>query len=127
MRLLGYLVALLIALVGLTGVFAPDHLVALAQHLVTPAGICVAAGLRVGIGLVLAGVAPISRAPKTLRIFGVIAVLAGVASLFLEAERAEAILNWWTAQGPAFVRLGAGFAAVVGGAIAFAVTPRCAG
>src|SRR5436309_2028973 len=108
MRLLGLLVALFIALVGLTGVCAPDRLMALAPYFVTPVGIYVAAALRISIGLLLARVAPISRAPKTLRILGVIAVLGGVATLFLGTERAQTILEWWSAQGPVFIRVGAG-------------------
>ena len=123
MKLLGLLVALFIALIGLTGVFAPDRLMAIGQCSVTPSGIYVAAALRIGIGLVLALVAPVSRAPRTMRILGVIAVIAGVTTLFLGTERAQAILEWWSAQGPAFIRLGAGLALVLGGFIAYAVAP----
>jgi hypothetical protein len=123
MRLLGLLVALFIALIGLTGVFAPDCLMTIGRHSVTPVGIYIVAALRIGIGLLLARVAPVSRAPKTLRILGVIAVLGGVATLFLGAERAQAILEWWSAQGPVFIRLGPGLALVLGGFIAYALTP----
>ena len=111
MRLLGLLVALLMALIGLTGVFAPDRLMTISQYSVTPVWIYLAAALRIGIGLVLARVAPVSRAPKTLRIFGVIAVIAGVTTL----------LEWWSAQGPAFIRLWAGLPLVLGGFIAYAI------
>lgn len=121
MRLLGLLVALFIALIGLTGVFAPDRLMTIAQYSVAPVGIYVAAALRIGIGLVLARVAPMSRAPKTLRIFGVMAVIAGVATLFLGTERAQAILEWWSAQGSAFIRLSAGLPLVLAGFIAYAI------
>ena len=123
MRLLGLLVALFIALVGLTGVFAPDCLMTIGRHSVTPVGIYIVAALRIGIGLLLARVAPVSRAPKTLRILGVIAVLGGVATLFLGAERGQAILEWWSAQGPVLIRLGPGLALVLGGFIAYALTP----
>ena len=121
MRLLGLLVALFIALIGLTGVFSPDRLVTIAQCTATPAGIYVAAALRIGIGFVLARVAPVSRAPKTLRILGVIAVIAGVATLFLGTERALAILEWWSAQGPAFIRLWAGLPLLLGGFLIYAI------
>jgi hypothetical protein len=121
MKLLGLLVALFIALIGLTGVFAPDRLMAIGRYFVTPLGIYLAATLRIGIGLVLACVAPVSRAPKTLRIFGVVAVIAGATTLFLGTERAQAILEWSSAQGPAFIRLWAGLALVLGGFIAYTV------
>jgi hypothetical protein len=120
-RFLGLLVALFLALIGLTGVLAPDRFMTICQYSVTPAGVYVAAALRIGIGLVLALVAPLSRAPKTLRIFGVIAVLAGVATLFLGTERAQAILEWWPAQGPACIRLWAVLPLVLGGFIAYAL------
>ena len=93
------------------------------RHSVTPVGIYIVAALRIGIGLLLARVAPVSRAPKTLRILGVIAVLGGVATLFLGAERGQAILEWWSAQGPVLIRLGPGLALVLGGFIAYALTP----
>ena len=123
MRLLGLLVAFFVALIGLIGVVVPDRLVTIGPYLVTPVGIYVAATLRIGIGLVLARVAPVSRAPRTLRIFGVIAVIAGVVTLFLGTERAQAILEWWSAQGPGFIRLWAGLPLVLGGFIAYAVVP----
>ena len=108
------------ALLGLTGVLAPDRFMTICQYSVTPIGIYVAAALRIGIGLVLAWVAPVSRAPKTLRIFGVIAVIAGVTTLFIGTERAQAILEWWD-QGPSCMRLWAGLPLVLGGFIAYAI------
>jgi hypothetical protein len=124
MRALGFLVALFMGLVGLTGVVFPDYLIAIGRNSVTPLGIYLVAALRISIGLVLAYVAPVSRAPKALRILGVIAVLGGVATLFLGAERAQAILEWCTAQGSVCIRLGAGVALVLGSFIAHALTPR---
>ena len=106
---------------GLTGVLAPDRLMTIGQYSVAPVGIYVTAALRIGIGLVLARVAPISRAPKTLRFFGVMAVIAGVTTLFLGTERAQAILEWWVAQGPAFIRLWAGLPLALGSFIAYAM------
>lgn len=125
MRLLGLLVALFIALIGLTGIFSPDRLMTIAQYTATPVGIYVAAALRIGIGLVLARVAPVSRAPKALCILGAAAVMAGVTTLFLGTERAQIILEWWSAQGSAFIRLWALLPLVLGGFIAYAVAlPR---
>jgi hypothetical protein len=124
MRLLGFFVASFIALVGLTGVLAPDCLMAIGRHTVTPGGIYIVAVLRIGLGLTLAWLAPVSRAPTTLRILGVVAVIAGVATLYLGTERAQAILEWWSGQGPLLIRLGGGIALVLGGFIAYALTPR---
>lgn len=123
MRLLGFLVAFFIAVIGLTGVIAPDWLMTIGRHSVTPAGLCIVAALRISIGLVLARVAPISRAPTTLRILGVIAVIAGVATLLVGAERAQAILEWCSGQGPVFLRLAAGIALVLSSFVAYALIP----
>lgn len=123
MRLLGLLVALLMVLIGLTGVFSPDYFMTIGRHSVTPVGIYIVAALRISIGLVLARVAPMSRAPTILRILGVIAVIGGVATLFLGAERAQVILEWWSAQGPVLMRLGDGIALVLGGFIVYALIP----
>jgi hypothetical protein len=123
MRLVGLLAAFFIVLVGLTGMLAPDCLMTIGRHSVTPVGIYLVAALRIGIGLVLAKVAPVSRAPKALRVLGVIAVLGGVATLFLGTERAQAILEWWSAHGPLFIRMGAGIALVLGGFIAYTLIP----
>jgi hypothetical protein len=123
MRFLGLLVALFIALIGLIGLCAPEFLLAIGQYTATPVGIYVAAALRIGLGLVLVCVAPDSRAPRILRILGVIAIIGGMTIPFIGTERVQAILAWWSTQGSVCVRLGAGLALVLGGFIAYAVVP----
>lgn len=120
----GLFVAFFIALLGLTGVIAPGCLITIGQYFATPFGLWLAAILRIGIGLVLTRVAPVSRAPKTLRILGILAIAAGVATLFLGAQRAQAILAWWSNLGPAYIRLWAGLALALGVFLAYAVAPR---
>jgi hypothetical protein len=93
----------------------------ISQSAATPVGIYVAAALRVGIGLVLARVAPASRAPVILRIFGIIAVIAGMTTLFLGIDRVRAIVEWSSAQGPAFIRLWAAIPLVLGGFFVYAI------
>lgn len=124
MRPLALLVAFFIFLVGITGVFFAEGLLKVGHYLATPVGLYVAAALRVGIGLVLALAAANSRAPKTLRVIGIIVIVAGLTTPFLGVERTRAILDWWSAQGPVLMRLGPGFALIVGGFIAYAVAPR---
>jgi hypothetical protein len=124
MRLLALLVAFFLLLVGITGVFLPEDLLKVGHHLTTPVGLYVAAALRVGIGLVLTLAAANSRAPKTLRVIGIIAIVAGLTTPWLGVERTRAILDWWSAQGPVLMRLGPGFALILGGFIAYAVAPR---
>jgi hypothetical protein len=121
MRVLGLLVAVFIMLVGVAGVFAPDSLMTFGRYAVTPVGLYVSAVLRVGIGLVLILVAPISRAPRTLRVFGVVAIVVGFATALIGADRARAILDWQSSQGTVLIRVGAGLPLAIGGFIAFAV------
>ena len=124
MQLLALLVALLISLIGLTGVISPETLAALGRHALTPTGLLVVAAVRIGIGVVLLLVARVSRAPRTLRIFGIIAIIAGVATPFVGVEHSRRVLDWWLAQGFVCVRLHAGIALVLGGFLAYAVAPR---
>ena len=121
MRSLALLVALFIMAVGMAGLFAPDRLMTVGRYVVPPVGLYAIAALRVGIGLVLILVAPISRAPKTLRAFGAIALVAGLTTPLFGVERARAIVNWEATQGTALLRVGAGLALALGGFIAFAL------
>lgn len=104
MRLLARLVGALVMVVGVVAFFAPDRLIALGHHILTPTGLYVIAALRIGIGLVVIGAASTSRAPRVLRVLGVIVVVAGVATPFFGAERSRLILDWWAAQGPVALR-----------------------
>lgn len=121
MKLPSLLIALFIIAIGIVGVIAPYRLLSLGQYSVTPIGLYVVAALRVGIGLVLFRVASASRAPKTLRVFGVVAVIAGLTTPLLGVGRALAIRDWWLAQGPMAIRLWAGVFLVIGVFIAYAV------
>jgi hypothetical protein len=121
MRSLALLVALFIMLVGVAGVLAPDGLMTIGRSVATPVGLYAIAALRVGIGLVLMLVAPVSRAPRTLRVFGAVALVAGLTTPLFGVERTRAILDWESTQGTALIRVGAGLALAIGGFIAFAV------
>ena len=121
MRFLTLLVALFIMVVGLVGVFTPDSLITVGRYVVTPLGLYVVAAVRVGIGVLLMLVARISRAPRTLRAFGAVVFVAGLATPLFGVERARAILDWEATQGTVLIRVVAGLLFVIGGSIAFAV------
>jgi|KBSSwiStaDraftv2_1062776.scaffolds.fasta_scaffold500920_2 hypothetical protein len=124
MRLLALLIALLIMVAGLTGILAPDRLLALRQYVVTPVGLWVITALRVGIGLVLIQVARISRAPRTLRALGAVVIVAGLATPFFGVERSRAVLDWAATQGRALMLVEGCVALALGVFLAFAVTAR---
>lgn len=123
MKTLAFIIALIIVGMGLTGIFCPDCLVRIGHYSFTPVGLYVVALLRVAIGLVFFLAAPASRAPKTLRILGVVVCVAGVATAFLTVERAQVLLDWWSANGHTFVRFGAGVALLLGSLIAYLTVP----
>ena len=121
MRFLTLIVALFIMVVGLVGAFMPDSLIAVGRYVVTPVGLYAVAAVRVGIGLLLMLVAPISRTPKTLRALGAVVVVAGLATPLFGVARTRAIFDWEVTQGTALIRVMAGLVLAIGGFIALAV------
>lgn len=125
MKPLTMAIGLAIATIGLVVLAAPSLLVEFGQSLLTPAGLYIIATLRIVIGLVLVRVAPDSRTPKVFRIVGILMIIAGLLTPFFGVERSRAIFDWWSSQGPLFMRLGAVAVAAVGLFIVYAVTsPR---
>lgn len=124
MRMLALLVALLMTLIGLTGVVSPESLAALGRHALTPVGLGVVAAIRIGIGVILLLAASISRAPRAVRVIGIIAIIAGVVTPFVGVEASRRLMDWWLAQGFVCVRLLAGIAVVLGGFLMYALAPR---
>ena len=119
--------ALLVALfdisVGIVALCLPDWLMSVRRnYLATPVGFYAVGVFYVAIGLVLILFAPDSRMPKTLRALGTVTCLRGIAApLFGTVERALALLEWETKQGPDFLRAGAVVALATGGLVAYAV------
>jgi hypothetical protein len=124
MKFLTVLIGAFALIVGVIGVTVPSALMKAADYATTPIGLYAAAALRIGIGIVLFLVAPTTRAPKLLRVFGAIAIAAGVFTALVGVDRARAILAWETAHGSILIRLSAVLALVFGGFIVFAVTSR---
>ena len=117
------LVAALLAMVaGAVGLTSPDRLISIGRYVVTPAGLYGIAALRVAVGLVLLLVAPVSRLPRTLRVIGVIVLIAGLATPLFGVQRARAVLDWEAAQGTVLIRVVAGLVLAIGGFLAFAVS-----
>src|SRR5262245_35166159 len=124
MKFLTVLIGAFVLVVGFAGVIAPSALLRAADYATTPIGLYAAAAIRIGIGIVLMLVAPPTRAPKLIRVFGAIAVAAGVFTAFVGVDRARAIVAWETARGTTLIRLSALVALLSGGFIVFAVTRR---
>ena len=126
MKTLAFVVALVIMAVGALGILVPSGLVWIAEHSLTSGAFYVIATVRVAFGLVLISVASVSRVPKTLRVLGCLILVAGITTALtglLAIERARAIIEWWSQQGPGVVRLTGIPVLALGGFVAYACAP----
>ena len=118
-------IGLIIGALGIVGVVVPSLLVEFGRSLLTPMALYIVAALRIGIGFVFVRVAPASRTPTILRVLGIFIIIAGVLTPFFGVERSRAILEWWSNQGPSFMRVCAGVPIAFALFIVYAVTsPR---
>lgn len=111
------------AAVGIAGIVAPYALQTIARYSITPLGLYVAAAVRVVFGVILIRAASASRAPAVLRVVGIVALVAGLITAFLGVDRAHAMFEWWSAQGPVLIRLWPALALIFGILIVYAVNP----
>src|ERR1051325_2881017 len=94
-KTLVFVVGLVIIAIGAVGIVAPSVLLWIAQHPVTTVELYLIAGGRVAVGSLLLAVAATSRAPRTLRVLGAIAVIAGIATPFLGVARVQLMVDWF--------------------------------
>jgi len=124
-KLLAMALGLIVAAIGVLGVAAPSVLLDFGRSLQTTNALYIVAAVRVVFGTILLSVAPTSRTPKILRVFGVFIIIAGVITPFFGVERSRAIFDWWSTQGSLFTRTWAIVAVAVGLFIVYAITsPR---
>lgn len=123
MKRLGLAVGLLITAAGVFVSLVPSAVIRFAQHGVTALELYASAVTRVGIGALFILVAPASRLPRLLRIFGIIAVMAGIVTPFLGVARAQTIADWVSHQGLGLVRAFGLLALAIGAAIVYACGP----
>ena len=126
MKTLAFCMALFILTFGVVGLFVPSVPVWVAQHANTSGAFYVVAVVRVAFGLILILTAPISRAPKTLRILGCIILIAGITTGVMglvAMERARSMIEWWLQQGTGVLRLTSLLLMALGGFIAYACAP----
>ena len=124
MRYLAWIVAVLLAVIGIAGMVAPDWVTSLRWIAASQGGLLGIAVLRSAIGIVLIMAAPRSRAPKTLQTFGALLLLAGMVTPLFGVARSKAVLDWEAAQGPALVRAWALVVMILSGALAFVMKPQ---
>jgi hypothetical protein len=117
-------IALLLLVQGLIGLVSPDVFVAVVRFMQTSPAIYAAAAVRVAVGIVLLQAASISRLPICLRILGGFVLLGGLLTPFVGRQFAEVILDWWSSDGSALVRLFAAVSLALGLVTAYAVAPK---
>ena len=123
MAIAALVLSLFVAALGALGIVSPMGLLSIVRQFQRPAGIYAAAILRVVLGVALFLAAPSSRLPEVVRILGIIIFVSGLITPLFGLERFRRLLNWWSARGPAFMRVWAGFALAFGLLLAYAVVP----
>jgi hypothetical protein len=114
MKAIALLIAALMVLLGLTGVLWPEGLMQLATYSFTRNGLYVVAAVRVVLGVLLLLAARSTRTPKTVRIIGVILLVAGIGTALIPVERAQLMKEWWVERGPDTLRIVACFPLLAG-------------
>lgn len=124
-KLLATVMAALIAAIGVVGVASPSVPLEFGQSLQTPSALLVAAVIRIIFGAVLVWVASASRIPRTLCVIGFLMIVGGILTPVFGVERFQAILDWFSSQGPLMMRAWAGAAVIFGLFVAYVVNaPR---
>ena len=123
MTLVALIICLLASALGALGIASPSRLLGVVRYFQTPMGLYFAAGVRVLLGVALLFAAPTSRAPDLIHILGVVIIVIGIITLFFGLERFRRLLDWWSAQGSAFIRGWAVLALVFGLSLAYAIVP----
>ena len=123
MRLLALLVAFLLLAVGTVCAVFPSVMLVAAPHLLTTLGLYVVGALRLGAGVVMLWAAGASRFPRVLRAFGVLFIIAGVATPIFGVDRARGMMEFGAAQGPLMIRVAGLVILALGAFVAYAVTP----
>jgi hypothetical protein len=124
MKQLALVLSAFVAIIGAIGVIHPEALLGVARYFETPAGLYVAAGLRIVLGISLLIAASGSRTPGVVRVLGAIVFVAGLVTPFFGPERVRAIVDWWSLQGRLVMRAGPGFALALGSFLIWALLPK---
>ena len=124
MKVVALVIATLMILLGLTGVLWPEGLMGLAKYSFTSTGLYVIAVARILLGVLLLLAARATRTPKTVRVIGLLILVAGIATALMGVERAKLLGDWLLNRGPDFLRMAACIPLVAGCVIAGATLTK---
>jgi hypothetical protein len=113
-RTIVLLIAVLLLVLGLTGVLWPAGLTSLARWTFSPQGLYTGAGVRVLIGALLIVAAGATAMPKTVRVIGAIIFVAGTLTALLSVETAQRMAGWFFDNGEDRFRMAACLPLAVG-------------
>ena len=119
MRWLGLVIGVLVILASAVSLAAPALRLSLERSVMTPMGLYAIAVVRIAIGLVFVIGAPASRTPRTLRVLGLIVIVAGLSTPWFGVARARAVVNWLDSAGPLLMRLDAVAGMAIGGFLVY--------
>ena len=114
--------AAIIAVYGAFGVMAPSAFLNFASSLISPIALYVVAAVRIIFGALLLSVASVSRMPRTVRVIGIVIVIAGLVTPFFGVEHSEAVLSWWSSQDALLVRAAAAVLMIAGAFIVYVLS-----
>ena len=123
MRQLALVLSLFLVILGAIGTIRPEAFLGVARFQ-TPAGLSVAAAVRIVLGVALLFAASTSRVPGVIRVLGILVLVAGIMTSFVGPERVRAIGDWWSSQGPPIGRAWAGLALAFGSFLVWALIPK---
>ena len=123
MTFVAFILCVLIVVVAALGVASPPRILSVARKAQTRRGLYTLAAVRVILGVALLFSASTSRAPGLIAVFGVIIIGRGVILPFIGVERVRRLLDWFGAQGSAFVRGWAVLALALGLLVVYAIAP----
>jgi hypothetical protein len=116
-------VAISLCLFAVWGIYAPRKLLQWVQEMMDADwGIYFAVIVRLALGVALIISAPDSRFPLAFGILGWVAIVAGVAAVFIGRARLRRFINWWLERfSPASTRLWVMIALAFGGFLIYAI------
>ena len=114
LKLITTIMSLAIAGLGVLGLVAPGVLLEFGRSLLAPGALYWVAAVRITFGALLILVASQSRMPRTLRVIGVLILVAGLLTPLLGTERFGVFLTWFSGQAPLLVRAAAVVPFIVG-------------
>ena len=111
-----------VCLISLFAIVFPGRLFRAAKSVtVTTPLRFIACGVRILFGVIMTLDAGSTRFPQTLRIIGILLIVAGVTVLLLGNARIQSLMDWFLRRGPNAIRAGGVVGLLFGGFLIYAV------